>query len=88
MGECHGELQPAEQATAKKRSGDGLRAEPRRMMSMPKVQPAGSDNGDGFKDSLVSSFAGRMADAMRQGVFPALALAKRHALTGAQLEGP
>lgn len=71
MGECHGELQPAEQATAKKRSGDGLRAEPRRMMCMPKVlQPAKSDNGDGFKDRLVSSFAGRMADAMRQGESP------------------
>ena len=87
MGECHGELQPAEQATAQ-RSGEGLRAEPRRMIPMPEVQPAGSDNGDGFKDRLVSSFAGRMADAMRQRVFPALALAKRHALTGGQLEGP
>lgn len=69
MGECHGELQLSEQATAK-RSGVGLRAEPRRMMSMPEVQPAGSDDGDGFKGSLVSSFAGRMADAMRLGESP------------------
>lgn len=40
MGECHGELQSSEQATVK-RSGIGLRAEPRRMMSMPEFSRLG-----------------------------------------------